>query len=782
MKKRHTSFWALLSLAAALTHGVNAHAEIADPGWPRTFAQGDNQLTVYQPQVDYWKDYTYLHFRCAIALKTARNQEDVFGVAEITAMTKADHTTRTVWLTATKRDLRFPGRSEDEVKVLRAIVDDIRPMSAVITISLDRVLAYLNPDEQPQQRSVQVELAPPEIFFRGRPAILVMFLGEPQFKPVVKGRTDLMFAVNTNWDLFLDSGSRRYFLLHQNTWLSAADVKGPWTAASRLPQALSALPDDDNWGHVKQSLPGRRAGSLPEVIVSTRPAELILTEGDPKYQPIPGTRLMRVVNTESLLFLNTADAHYYFLAAGRWFRAEKPGGAWSAASTDLPAEFGRIPDDDPAAFIKASVPGTQEAKDAVLLASVPSMTVVHVTNTTVQVVYSGQPQFKPVEGVTTVQYVVNSPQAVFLVGGRYYCCDQGVWFESAAATGPWAFCKKIPAEIYSIPPSNPHHNVTYVVVQESTPTTVVYSQTAGYSGEYVAASGVVMFGAGILLGAVIADSDDVAVYYGYPRPAYYSYGCGAVYHYGYGGYYRTAHVSYGPYGGAGRAAAYNPATGTYARGAAVYGPAGSASVRQAYNPYTGDYAQSRRVSTAAGSAGRFAATKDGTTAWGGYRSSAYGTAAGARSSEGGAAAAWDTRRGQGAVAKSSDGDYYAAKDGTVYKRDESGNWSQNTGSGWGDVSRTAPSGDRTTRSTATPTARPTAAAAARPTAAPSTTPAHPAPRSSASGITRSAPPSLEAQARSRDTGNRRSVSSQNFRSFSGGSFGGGRSSGGRGRR
>ena len=42
--------------------------------------------------------------------------------------------------------------------------------------------------------------------------------------------------------------------------------------------------------------------------------------------------------------------------------------------------------------------------------------------------------------------------------------------------------------------------------------------------------------------------------------------------------------------------AYNPYTGTYARGATAYGPYGSRSVGQAYNPYTGTYAATRQGS------------------------------------------------------------------------------------------------------------------------------------------------------------------------------------------
>jgi hypothetical protein len=233
--------------------------------------------------------------------------------------------------------------------------------------------------------------------------------------------------------------------------------------------------------------------------------------------------------------------------------------------------------------------------------------------------------------------------------------------------------------------------VTYVTVQSSTPTTVVYSQTAGYSGEYVAANGVLMFGAGMILGAIIADHHDD--YYYPPYAAHYSYGCGARYSYAYGGYYRGASVSYGPYGGAGAAAAYNPRTGTYSRGAYAYGPAGSASVRQAYNPYTGARAGAARVDTAYGSAGRFRAYNPatGTAARGGYRSNDYGTVGGVQTNRGTGAVAWDTRSGQGAVVKGKE-NVYAGKDGTVYKKDNSGNWSSNSGSGWESVNKPQPRG------------------------------------------------------------------------------------------
>ena len=438
-------------LAVAVCNCPRAAAQsAADPGWPRVLTQGKKQLTVYQPQVDYWRGYTNIHFRCAIAVKGVVKQEK-FGVAEIDAVTVTDQADRIVVMVPTQRDIRFPNTSDAELSSLRLAVDQLRPPGQATTISLDRVLAYLNPADQPMQRSVELNLDPPKIFYSRQPAILVMFLGEPQFKPVETNRTDLMFALNTNWDIFYDTASRRYFLLNQDTWLSASDVKGPWLPTQSLPASLSTLPANDNWAVVRANIPAKPPRMAPIVYVSNDPAELILTGGDPQYSPIPGTRLLRITDSDSAVFLNSGDAKYYYLVAGRWFRAPSLDGPWSAASKDLPADFARIPDSDPAAFVKASVPGTQEARDAILLASVPNTTTVYLTNATVQVVYNGQPQFQPI-ATTSVQYAVNSPYAVFLVSGKYYCCHSGVWFISGGATGPWAYCTSGPGAIYTIPP------------------------------------------------------------------------------------------------------------------------------------------------------------------------------------------------------------------------------------------------------------------------------------------------------------------------------------------
>lgn len=754
---------AILVLGMSAVIAPAATPSSGDPGWPRVFKKDGKQLIVYQPQVDYWKDHKDIHYRAAIAVKTGSSKQEKYGIVEADARTVVDHDARVVALAAWKRDLRFPNLSDSEAASLRKVVDELAPLGQATILSLDRVLACLNPEGQQVQKPVEINLQPPKIFYSRKLALLVMFMGEPELQPVDPNRPELMFAINTNWDVFYDTIESRYYLLNGTSWLTTTDpLKGPWTGVKRLPAALSSLPENDNWTDVRKNVPGKSAKDVPVVFVTTEPAEMILTKGEPSYSPIPGTRLMRVTNSESVLFLHSGEGQYYLLAAGRWFRTKTLDGPWSAASTDLPTDFAKIPDDNASAFVRASVPGTRDAKDAVMLASVPTTTTIALAPVTEQVVYSGAPQFVVIQG-TSVQYAVNSPNAVFLVDGRYYWCEQGVWLYATTANGPWTFCTSVPAAIYTIPPTHPTHNVTYVVVQSSTPTTVVYSQTSGYSGQYVAATGVLMFGMGVLVGAAIADDDHHHYYY--PPACHYSYGCGAVYHHGSGGYVVSAHASYGPYGGAGRAAAYNPYTGTYSRGAYAYGPAGSASVRQAYNPYTGGYAQSGRVNTAHGSAGRFYAEQGGTSAWGGYRSGPQGTVGGVRTSEGTGAAAWDTRYGQGAVVKGKSGNVYAGKDGTVYKKDNSGNWSSNSGSGWQDVDKPQAGTPRAAATSASGRIQPSATAQTRQLS-----------NLSRSGTSRESTQSLNSQAQARQWGNQqaqrtsreRSSNLRSARSWSGG--------------
>lgn len=685
------SLWLGIALVAPVVaqepDAKPADAAPVDPGWPRTFEKDGNRVTVHQPQIDSWKDYSHVAFRSALSVLPSGEKKEKLGILAGEADTTINHTTRTVLLTEPQVEIRFASLPPDEAAKLEGLVRDFLPNRPYLELSLDRILAYLSTD-QGVQREVSVGLDPPKIFHSSKPAILVMFMGAPRFKPAAD--SGLMFATNTNWDLFMDPATSRYYLLDEDQWLTADDIAATeWKSADALPAGFAKLPDDDMWKDAKAHLSPKPAAKVPAVIISNEPAELILTEGEPEFTPLSGTKLMVVANSESTVIQDMATKQLYFLASGRWFSAASLAGPWTAATTSLPPDFQKIPEDSPGGYVLSSVPGTDEAEDAVLLASIPEKARVNPKEAKIEVQYKGEPKFEPIEK-TEVKYALNTFNDVFLVGSRYYCCLDGVWFEATSATGPWTVCAQVPESIYTIPVSHPKHNVTYVRVYKTTPDYVEVGYTAGYSGQYVS-NRVLVFGAGLALGAWIAkearDDDyvDYRYYHYYARPYWYGYGSGAIYNPYRGGYYH-GHIYYGPGGGAGRVAFYNPYTGAYVRRAYAYSPISMVHATAGYNPWTGNWGARAGGSGIYGSWGRTVVSNGDDWARAGHTSGPRGSVGWVETSNGGKGVAIDTGRRQGGVIKTGNDDIYAGANGNVYRR-EDGNWQKWDNGGWDDVDR-----------------------------------------------------------------------------------------------
>lgn len=711
------------TLTLFTTSASAAEAGILNPeDWPRVFQVGGNEIAIYMPQIYEWTEFRHLKGAAAIGVKLEGKDEATFGAVAIDADTVADFDHDTVRVGRREfSNFRFPELDAAGVAKVESLIRSVLKPETPLEMPLAAVTAAVERDDA-TTGDTAVSFEPPPIFYSDSPAVLVTFICEPKLEAVNEGDPSLMFAVNTNWDVLFHAG--QYYLLADNQWLVTKDViKGPWSAAKVVPASFKNLPDDANWSEVKAKLDLPASGTpAPRVFASDRPAEIVLTTGKPQLVPISGTALMYVANTDSDLFLHAAGKSYYLLTAGRWFSAASLEGPWASAMDTLPEDFANIPENHPKAHVLVSVKGTPEADEAIILASIPQTATVDRASTTIQVAYEGEPQFKAVPGAEGVQFATNTSYDVFLVGGTYYCCHQGVWFQASAAGGAWVVCDNVPAPIYTIPAESPKHNVTYVYVYNSTPTTVQVGVTSGYSGAYVA-RGLLVFGLGMWLGHELAD--DHWHHHYYPCPYWYGYGCGAVYHPGHGYYRRGAHY-YGPYGGAGYGAAYNPATGIYSRGAYAYGPRGAVTARTAYNPWTDTAAGRVSVKTPYGSWGRSAVVRDDEWVRAGHRSNAYGTVGGIQSSNGGAAVGINRKYGSDAfVGKTAGGDVYVGKDGNIYKKDVDGGWQKRESGGWHgapDVPHATPYAKRpsgSTRPTA-PTIRP-----AVPTTKPVTRPSTP---------------------------------------------------------
>jgi hypothetical protein len=643
-----------------------------DPGWPRKLEKPGGTVIAYQPQVDEWKDYTDITWRQAFQV-TPTGGKQVIGAATFNGTTNVDKDKHMVMIFGIKViDTYFPSLDEAASAKMEQLFKTSIP--EVVNISLERVVAYI--PKPPAVPAVNLKNDPPFVFVNYSPAVLLAVDGEPVLAAIKD--TKLKFIVNTQWAVFLDTSKSQYYMLAGPRWLTAADLHGPWSAATKLPKDMEKLPKDPQWADLKKviPLPAQSSAPIPKVFYSTVPAEVILFNGKPIYAKIPQTQLLYATNTDSAFFLYTPTNEYYFLAAGRWFRSKDMQGHWTFASADLPEDFAKIPSSSPASGILSSVPGTDEAKDAVLIAQIPTVMEIDPKSAAAQakVSYSGDPQFAPIEG-TSLYYATNTADKVIKVGDVYYLCLQGVWFMSPNAQGPWTTASSVPQVIYTIPPSSPVYNVTYVTQTTTSSGSVECSHTAGYLGAFVI---------GVTVGAVVANGTG----YYYPPYMYYPpYGY-PVYHpypvpyggYAYGSYYNSANGSYGryataygPYGSATRAASYNPYTGTYKSGASVSTPYGSRSAGQAYNPYTGTYAATRQGSSPTAQWGQSYVSNGNKSAYTQHYSTAQGTVASAQGSQGGKAVGTSTAYGNAAVGKTSSGDMYAGKDGNVYK---------NTGSGW----------------------------------------------------------------------------------------------------
>ena len=674
--------------------------------WPHVVTGDNGTATIYQPQVISWPERRTLNARIAMGITPTGAKAPILGVIEVAFDTRTELAERTVILTDPKLvSSRFPSADAAQAAQIegriKSALTNLPPKSVPLATL---VMSLREQSEKPPE--VALDNTPPQIFVSARPASLVVFDGEPVLAPLAG--TSLSFAVNTNWDVFSDSSTRTWYLLNNGGWLAAPDAKGPWMPAGKLPPSFAALPADANFADVKKQIPGRpiAAKDAPTIFVATKPAAIIVTNGPPQYVAIPGTALQYATNTDAPLFRDTAGGRVYYLISGRWFAAPSLDGPWTFATNTLPADFARIPASGPRGFVLVSVPGTAQAQEALIEAQIPQQATLSRTSAKLEVVYAGAPQFVAIPG-TPMQYAVNTSFNVIQTGEGYFSCYQGAWFAAPAPAGPWTLTPTVPAVIYTIPPSSPAYPCTYIRVYASTPETVTYGYTAGYTMSYVSA-GVIVYGTGYYYPPYIYPAP-IPIYYPYP----YSY-AGATYYNPTTGAWAQGGAIYGPYGGVAKAGyAYNPTTGAYAQGGAIYGPNGGAGAFSAYNPSTGSYAHGSAVwgpDGASGNAswynantGRSGSTQQNSNEYGRWGSStisgpnqtvhtqsqsnAQGSAGSFSSSTGAKGAGVSGAGGNTAGAvKTSGGDVYAGADGNVYKKTDSG-WQKYDNGSWNSVQK-----------------------------------------------------------------------------------------------
>ena len=461
-----------------------SHAD--EVSWPQEIvAESGAVVLLYQPQVEEFSGNDLVGRAAVSAKSPASENVPVFGAIWFEAKIDTDRDARTAIIRDLQViDVRFAEASDEQKQQLAQLIEN-QIGQTNFTISVDQLLADLDA-ETAEVAEAELKHNPPEIILSTKPAILVSIDGEPTLQKIDGSNYERV--INTAF-LIVKDGGDHYLYIGSNAWFAASAVTGPWAPAKRVPADIEKLVEPADEDEIKVD--------DIQILTVTEPTELIVSDGPPSWAPVEGMNLLYMDNSDSNAFLELSTQSYYVLLSGRWYRGQGLVGdlEWSHVPNDeLPEPFGDIPEDSVNGAVLSQVAGTEQARDAVLDNTIPQTAAIKRDDNSFSVDYDGAPTFAPIEDIR-VEYAQNTSSAVFRFGNLFYACDNGVWYVSNLATGPWAVATDVPDAIYKIPTSNPHHNVTYVKVYDVTPQVVYVGYTPGYYGSYYY-RGSVVYGSG----------------------------------------------------------------------------------------------------------------------------------------------------------------------------------------------------------------------------------------------------------------------------------------------
>jgi len=510
-----------------------------DTGWPKRIDKNGAAVVIYQPQVESLTSIQ-LEARSAVSVSLAEGESPVFGAMWFDCHITTDKDERSVRLQELKvTAAKFPDMEEDVIQKLSAFLELEIPKYE-LEFPLDELLAGLDMTKTHVELSANLKNAPPEIIFRTVPTALILIDGDPIFEEIEKSNYERV--VNTPFFIVKDTKKDEYYINGGGHWYISKDAANNWTHTTKVPSKLEKIAEEA-MGDVSEEAEAMEEASddpeaselIPEIILRTTPAELFQSDGEPEFSAIEGTSILYMTNTADDILMNIETQAYYILLAGRWYRSESiEEGPWTFVEPDqVPEEFASIPADSDMGSVRTSIPGTQEAQEAVLENQIPQTAEVDRSEAKLEVTYDGDPKFEAI-GETGMSYAVNTEKSVLLIDYRYYCCDNAIWFESERPTGPWVVSTAVPEEVQEIPPESPVYNVKYVYIYDSTPTVVYVGYTPGYVHSYYY-GGCVYYGTGYYYYPWYR-------HYYYPRPVTYGY---SVHYNAYTGWGFSFGVSYG---------------------------------------------------------------------------------------------------------------------------------------------------------------------------------------------------------------------------------------------
>jgi hypothetical protein len=203
------------------------------------------------------------------------------------------------------------------------------------------LLAMLPPDSVTQAPALA---RPPKIVVATEPTELVVFNGEPEWKPLPDG--DLLYATNTETVVTRDLASNNYFVLVSGRWFKSGSAAGPWTfvRSDQLPAGFKKIPVGSDIGQARVAVAGTGEAEdalldaeIPQTAAIDRKAAKleVVYDGPPQFEAIQGTSVEYAANTGTQVL--RIDGLYYAVDNGVWFTSDSPAGPWEV-SDRIPEE------------------------------------------------------------------------------------------------------------------------------------------------------------------------------------------------------------------------------------------------------------------------------------------------------------------------------------------------------------------------------------------------------------------------------------------------------------
>jgi hypothetical protein len=196
---------------------------------------------------------------------------------------------------------------------------------------------------------------------------------------------------------------------------------------------------------------------VPKIYFSTQPAVLVQIDGQPVLRQVPGSNLLRVINTYAVLLFDQSRGVYYLHVVGKWAQTQSLDGPWTVASrqpANLDAVLKTVTKgggvnalDDPGEYVSRSA--AQGIFPTLYVSTVPAELIMT----------RGAPSYEPI-AATSLLEVSNTDDNVIVdpATSLQYVLISGRWFSTnSIETGPWTYVPNdnLPADFAKIPVTHP---------------------------------------------------------------------------------------------------------------------------------------------------------------------------------------------------------------------------------------------------------------------------------------------------------------------------------------